>query len=70
MTITTDEIKDRLDEILTDYLRIDKQIQDRLSSQNDFFDSDEYHELTNQKAMLLTAHHKLTDALVAIEQYM
>lgn len=70
MTITTDEIKDRLDEILTEYLNLDKQIQESLGSLPNFYDSDQYHELTNQKAMLLTVHHKLTDALTAIAQYM
>ena len=69
-TITTTQIKNRLDNILSEYLAIDKELQDGLSRSSDFFDSDRYHDLTNKKAVLLTAHGKLTDALIAIEQYM
>ena len=70
MTTTTNKIKARLDEILRDYLSADQHITDGMHNDSNFFDSPRYHDLTNQKAMLLHAHHKLTDALVAIEMYM
>lgn len=70
MTCTTDEIKDRLDDILRDYLSTDAQIQAGLTNGSGFFGSEKYYELQHIKDDLLTAHRKLTDALVAIEQYM
>lgn len=70
MATMTNKIKTRLDEILSDYLSADQQITAGMHNDSNFFDSPRYHDLTNQKAMLLTAHHKLTDALVAVEMYM
>ena len=70
MRTSTTAIKAKLDEILSDYMSADYQIEAGLHNDSNFFDSIRYHELTNQKAKLLHAHHKLTDALVAIEMYM
>lgn len=69
-TFTTTEIKNRLDEILRDYLSADQQIADGLSNNSGFYNSDRYFELLKVKDEKLKAHHKLTDALVAIESYM
>lgn len=70
MTVTTDEIKDRLDEILRDYLGADQQIEAGMANDSEFFGSMKYYELQTKKAELSKAHSKLTDALVAIEMYM
>lgn len=70
MTITTNQIKDRLDEILTDYLGIDSQIIAGCHNDKDFRGSFKYYELNAKKEDLSKAYHKLTDALVAIEKYM
>ena len=70
MRTSTNAIKAKLDAILSDYMSADQQIEAGMHNDPDFFDSYRYHDLTNKKAMLLHAHHKLTDALVAIEQYM
>lgn len=70
MTITTDEIKDRLDEILTDYLSIDSQLIAGCHNDKGFKGSFKYYELSAKKAELSLAHRKLTNALVAIEKYM
>lgn len=69
MTTTTDAIKAKLDEILSDYLATDAQIEAGLKNGN-FFGTEKYYELMKVKDEKLTAHSKLTDALVAIEQYM
>lgn len=69
-TILTNKIKDRLDEILTDYLSADQQIADGIANNSQFFGSMRYYELCAQKADLGKAHTKLTDALVAIESYL
>ena len=70
MTVTTDEIKDRLDEILKDYLGADQEIEAGMHNDSEFFGSMKYYELQAKKAELSKAHSKLTDALVAIEMYM
>lgn len=69
-TLLTTKIKDRLDEILTDYMSLDNQISAGLSNDSQFFGSLKYYELCAQKAELGKAHTKLTDALVAIESYL
>lgn len=69
MKTSTTAIKAKLDEILHDYLDADAQIEAGLENGN-FFGTEKYYELTKKKDQLLTAHHKLTDALVAIELYM
>lgn len=70
MTVTTDEIKDRLYEILRDYLGADQLIEAGMAYDSEFFGSMKYYELQAKKAELSKAHSKLTDALVAIEMYM
>lgn len=67
---TIKAIKDRLDEILTDYLGADQQIEAGMHNDPDFFGSMKYYELQAKKADLGKAHTKLTDALVALEMYM
>lgn len=69
MKTTTKAIKAKLDEILSEYLAADAQIEAGLCNGN-FYGSDKYFELVKIRAERLTAHHKLTDALVAIETYM
>lgn len=69
-TILTNKIKDRLDEILTDYMSLDHLISVSLSKDSQLFGSLKYYELCAQKAELGKAHTKLTDALVAIESYL
>ncbi len=69
-TITTDQIKNVLDEILSEYLATDKEIQDGLSSTSEFFSPSLYSDLTQKKEALQTAFRKLTEALTAIHQYM
>lgn len=68
-TITTDDIKNKLDEVLRDYLAADAQIVAGLQNRG-FFGSLKYYELERDKADLLKKHNKLTDALVTIELYM
>ena len=70
MTTSTNKIKARLDEILRDYLSADLQIEAGMHNDSEFFGSLKYYELQAKKAELGKAHHKLTDALVAIEMYM
>lgn len=69
MKTPTSAIKAKLDEILRDYLDADTQIEAGLKNGN-FYGTERYHELTHKKNQLLTAHQKLTDALVTIERYM
>lgn len=67
---TIQAIKARLDEVLTEYLGIDAQIEAGMHNDPDFFGSMKYYELQAKKADLGKAHTKLTDALVALEMYM
>ena len=67
---TTSAIKAKLDEILSDYLGADSQIETGMHNDPNFFGSYKYYQLQARKADLGKAHSKLTDALVAIEQYM
>lgn len=67
-TITS--VKAKLDEILTNYMNADRQIEARLRNDPEFFGSMRYYELNAQKTPLSDAYHKLTNALVALETYM
>lgn len=70
MKTSTTAIKAKLDEILSDYLGADQEIEAGMHNDSEFFGSMEYFELQAKKAELSKAHSKLTDALVAIEMYM
>lgn len=67
---TIRQIKTKLDEILTDYNGIDTQISAGMHNDPEFFGSYKYYQMQAKKAELGTAHTKLTNALVAIEQYL
>lgn len=67
---TIRQIKAKLDEILSDYFSIDTQISAGLRNDSEFFGSYEYYQLQAKRTELGTAHTKLTNALVAIEQYL
>lgn len=67
---TKDAIKAKLDELLTEYLGADSQIEAGMHNDPEFFGSMKYYQLQTNKAELGKAHHKLTDALVALETYM
>lgn len=67
---TIRQIKSKLDEILSDYFSIDTQISAGIRNDPEFFGSYEYYQLQAKRAELGTAHTKLTNALVAIEQYL
>jgi len=70
MKTSTNQIKKRLDEILSEYLSVDAQIVAGIHNDPEFFGSTHYYVLNSKKDDLLTAHHKLTNALEAIERYM
>ena len=70
MKTSTNQIKKRLDEILSEYLSVDAQIVAGIHNNSEFFGSLDYYVLNSKKDDLLRAYHKLTDALTAIEQYM
>jgi hypothetical protein len=70
MKTSTTAIKAKLDEILSDYLGADQEIEAGMHNDSEFFGSMKYFELQAKKAELSKAHSKLTDALVAIEMYM
>ena len=70
MRTSTTAIKAKLDEILKDYLDADQQIEAGMHNDSEFFGSKKYYELQAKKVVLIEAHSKLTDALVAIEMYM
>lgn len=70
MKTSTTAIKAKLDEILSDYLGTDQEIEAGMHNDSEFFGSMKYFELQAKKAELSKAHSKLTDALVAIEMYM
>lgn len=67
---TLADIRAKLDEILTEYLGIDSQITAGTSNDSEFFGSHRYYQLQAKKTELADAYHKLTNALVAIEQYL
>lgn len=70
MKTSTTAIKAKLDEILSDYLGADQEIEAGMHNDSEFFGSMKYFELQAKKAELSKAHSKLTDALIAIEMYM
>lgn len=67
---TIADIKTKLDEILTEYLGIDSQIEAGMHNDPEFFGSYKYYQMQAKKGELGTAHTKLTNALVALETYM
>jgi hypothetical protein len=67
---TIRQIKAKLDEVLTDYNDTDTQIIAAIHNDSEFFGSFRYYEMQAKKAELSKAHSKLTNALVAIEQYL
>ncbi len=67
---TIRQIKAKLDEVLTDYNGTDTQIIAAIHNDSEFFGSLRYYEMQAKKAELSKAHSKLTNALVAIEQYL
>ena len=67
---TIKDIKTKLDEILTEYLSIDLQIEAGMHNDPEFFGSFKYYQFQAKKTELGTAHTKLTNALVAIETYL
>ena len=67
---TIRQIKTKLDEILSDYFSIDTQISAGIHNDPEFFGSYEYYQLQAKRTELGTAHTQLTNALVAIEQYL
>ena len=67
---TIQAIKARLDEVLTEYLGIDAQIEAGIHNDSNFFGSMKYYEFQIKKTELGAEHTKLTDALVILEKYM
>ena len=67
---TKDAIKAKLDELLREYMSADRQIESGKHNDSEFFGSMKYYELQAQKTKVADAHHKLTNALVALETYM
>lgn len=67
---TIKDIKTKLDEILTEYLGIDSQIEAGMHNDPEFFGSYKYYQMQAKMTELGTAHTKLTNALVAIETYL
>ena len=67
---TIKDIKTKLDEILTEYLSIDSQIEAGMHNDPEFFGSLKYYELNAEKTRTSDAYHKLTNALVAIQTYL
>lgn len=67
---TIKDIKTKLDEILTEYLGIDSQIEAGMHNDPEFFGSYKYYQMQAKKTELGTAHTKLTNALVALETYL
>jgi low affinity Fe/Cu permease len=67
---TIKDIKAKLDEILTEYLGIDSQIEAGMHNDPEFFGSYKYYQMQAKKTELGTAHTKLTNTLVAIETYL
>lgn len=67
---TIKDIKAKLDELLTEYLSADRQIEAGMHNDPEFFGSYKYYQMQAKKTELGTAHTKLTNALVAIETYL
>lgn len=67
---TIRQIKAKLDEVLTEYCDTDTRIIAAIHNDSEFFGSYRYYQMQAKKAELSKAHTKLTDALVAIEQYL
>ena len=67
---TKDAIKAKLDELLTEYLSADRQIEAGMHNDSEFFGSKRYYDLNAEKTKTSDAYHKLTNALVALETYM
>lgn len=67
---TIRQIKAKLDEVLTEYCDTDTQLIASIHNDSEFFGSYRYYQMQAKKAELSKAHTKLTDALVAIEQYL
>lgn len=67
---TLTEIKAKLDELLTDYMNADRQIEAGMHNDSEFFGSLKYYELNAEKTRTSDAYHKLTNALVAIQTYL
>lgn len=67
---TIKDIKTKLDEILTEYLSFDSQIEAGMHNDPEFFGSFKYYQFQAKKTELGTAHTKLTNALVALETYL
>ena len=67
---TLRQIKAKLDEVLTEYSATDTQIIATIHNDSEFFGSLKYFQMQAKKTELGTAHTKLTNALVAIEQYL
>lgn len=67
---TLRDLKAKLGEILTEYNGIDTQITAGMYNDPELFGSYRYYQMQAKKTELGTAHTKLTNALVAIEQYL
>ena len=67
---TKEAIQAKLDELLTEYLSADRQIEAGMHNDSEFFGSAKYYELNAEKTRTSDAYHKLTNALVAIEIYL
>lgn len=67
---TKEAIQAKLDELLTEYLSADRQIEAGMHNDSEFFGSAKYYELNAEKTRTADAYHHLTNALVAIETYL
>jgi hypothetical protein len=67
---TKGAIQAKLDELLTEYLNADRQIEAGMHNDSEFFGSLKYYELNAEKTRTSDAYHKLTNALVAIQTYL
>jgi hypothetical protein len=67
---TKGAIQAKLDELLTEYLSADRQIEAGMHNDSEFFGSLKYYELNAEKTRTSDAYHKLTNALVAIQTYL
>jgi low affinity Fe/Cu permease len=67
---TKETIQAKLDELLTEYMNADRQIEVGMRHDSEFFGSLKYYELNAEKTRTSDAYHKLTNALVAIETYL
>ena len=67
---TKDAIRAKLDELLTEYMSADRQIEAGMHNDSKFFGSAKYYELNAEKTRTSDAYHKLTNALTALELYL